>query len=338
MLPLCDALHAGWPPRLELDRGGRPVSAALVLDASRPVPSGDIPRLAQTLRDTSRIVVVAGAPAPPIAAAADVVFACRGCDVANAVETDDPFAAAIELSDQIDESALAAVALVWLLRQTEHSSVSDALVAESAVYSMLLGSTDFRRWLRSRRSRRAAGDTDRIRVVRDRDDLRITLARPQRRNAIDAMMRDALLAALEVARWDTGVHVTIDADGPSFCAGGDLDEFGSARDPAGAHVVRVAGGLGRVLWSMRNRVTVRVHGACVGAGVELPAFVGKIIAAPGAHFRLPETAMGLIPGAGGTVSLPRRIGRSRTAWLALSGSTIDAPTALQWGLIDGIEP
>ncbi|MDQ6696224.1 MAG: enoyl-CoA hydratase/isomerase family protein, partial [Actinomycetota bacterium] len=54
-------------------------------------------------------------------------------------------------------------------------------------------------------------------------------------------------------------------------------------------------------------------------------------------FRLPELAMGLVPGAGGTVSLPRRIGRHRTAWLALTGASIDAPTALDWGLVDTIE-
>jgi enoyl-CoA hydratase/carnithine racemase len=53
---------------------------------------------------------------------------------------------------------------------------------------------------------------------------------------------------------------------------------------------------------------------------------------------LPELAMGLIPGAGGTVSLPRRIGARRTAELALSGEPIDATTALDWGLIDEISP
>jgi enoyl-CoA hydratase/carnithine racemase len=60
------------------------------------------------------------------------------------------------------------------------------------------------------------------------------------------------------------------------------------------------------------------------------------VARPDATFRLPEIAMGLVPGAGGTVSLPRRIGRERTAWLALSGQAIDAPTALDWGLVDTI--
>jgi enoyl-CoA hydratase/carnithine racemase len=51
---------------------------------------------------------------------------------------------------------------------------------------------------------------------------------------------------------------------------------------------------------------------------------------------LPELSLGLIPGAGGTVSISRRIGRWRTAYLVLSGRTIDAPTALRWGLVDEI--
>jgi enoyl-CoA hydratase/carnithine racemase len=79
-----------------------------------------------------------------------------------------------------------------------------------------------------------------------------------------------------------------------------------------------------------------VHGACVGAGVELPAFAARVVARADARFWLPELGLGLVPGAGGTVSLPRRIGRQRTAWLALSGRPIDARTALAWGLIDEV--
>jgi enoyl-CoA hydratase/carnithine racemase len=73
---------------------------------------------------------------------------------------------------------------------------------------------------------------------------------------------------------------------------------------------------------------------CAGSGIELPAFAGTVVAAPDTTFALPEVSLGLVPGAGGTVSLPHRIGRHRTALLALSGATIDAPTALAWGLVD----
>ncbi|MCW2550649.1 MAG: enoyl-CoA hydratase, partial [Mycobacterium sp.] len=57
---------------------------------------------------------------------------------------------------------------------------------------------------------------------------------------------------------------------------------------------------------------------------------------PDSVLGLPELALGLLPGAGGTVSITRRIGRWRTAYLVLSGRTIDAATALDWGLVDAI--
>ena len=67
-----------------------------------------------------------------------------------------------------------------------------------------------------------------------------------------------------------------------------------------------------------------------------PGFGSHVTASPKAWFQLPELKYGLIPGAGGTVSLPRRIGRQRTAYLALSMKKISAQTALHWGLIDDI--
>jgi enoyl-CoA hydratase/carnithine racemase len=74
----------------------------------------------------------------------------------------------------------------------------------------------------------------------------------------------------------------------------------------------------------------------VGAGIELAACAGHVVATADTRIGLPEVAMGLIPGAGGTVSLPARIGRHRTAWLALTGRTLDAPTAHAWGLVDAL--
>jgi enoyl-CoA hydratase/carnithine racemase len=63
-----------------------------------------------------------------------------------------------------------------------------------------------------------------------------------------------------------------------------------------------------------------------------------VTATAGTFFRLPEVAMGLIPGAGGTASIPRRIGRHRTCYLAISGVDIDLRTALAWGLVDAEAP
>lgn len=72
----------------------------------------------------------------------------------------------------------------------------------------------------------------------------------------------------------------------------------------------------------------------MGAGIELAAFCGTVVAGPDARFRLPETRMGLIPGAGGTVSIPRRIGPRRTLEWLLSGLEIDGATGHEWGLVD----
>ena len=157
------------------------------------------------------------------------------------------------------------------------------------------------------------------------------------RNALDTAMRDQLVEAFELARVDDSiVEVHLRGDGPSFCAGGDLDEFGERPDPATAHLVRMLQSVGRAIDHVATRVTAHVHGACRGSGVELPAFAARVVAAPDASFGLPEVSLGLIPGAGGTVSLPRRIGRHRTAWLALTGQAIDAPTARAWGLVDEV--
>ena len=93
-----------------------------------------------------------------------------------------------------------------------------------------------------------------------------------------------------------------------------------------------------MLSTLQKPVTTYLHGACMGSDIELAAFTDTVMAAQDAQIALPEIGLGLAPGAGGTVSLPRRIGRLRTAWLAFSGCTIDAQTAHAWGLVDELLP
>jgi enoyl-CoA hydratase/carnithine racemase len=131
--------------------------------------------------------------------------------------------------------------------------------------------------------------------------------------------------------------VVLTGAGPSFSAGGDLDEFGQAEDVGVAHLVRTLRSPAALTHQLGDRVTARLHGACVGAGIEVPAAAGRVTAAAGSFFRLPEVSMGLIPGAGGTASIPRRIGRHRAAWMAISGADVDLATALAWGLVDAEE-
>jgi len=239
---------------------------------------------------------------------------------------------------------LAALALVQLLRHSEALRVHDGLIAESLVYSTLQAGPEFSSWLASRRpgKPKVATAGPAVRVQRDaaadgRERLRLSLNRPEKRNAFSAEMRDALVEGLHVGIADPGIgEILLDGVGPSFCSGGDLDEFGTLPDPATAHAIRSTRNAASLLAECADRVRADLHGACVGAGIELPAFAGRVVARRDAFFQLPETGLGLVPGAGGTVSLPRRIGRQRTAWMALSGARVDADTALRWGLVDEV--
>ena len=233
---------------------------------------------------------------------------------------------------------MAGTALALLLRSGTGLSGPAALIAESATYSALQEGAEFHRWRSGRPLREPEPGTDRVLVERSGSELRITLSRPARRNAVDWRMRDALTAALTAAAAEPGLRVVLAGAGPDFCAGGDLDEFGSRPDPATAHLIRLTRSPALLLHRLSARTTAHLHGACLGAGVELPAFASRVVAAEDTRLALPELTFGLIPGAGGTVSLTRRIGRWRTAFLALSGSSLTAAQALRWGLIDAVAP
>ena len=233
----------------------------------------------------------------------------------------------------------AAAVIVQLLRATAGLAPRQALLMESISYGLLQGSAGFSAWLAARAPGAPRAAPGRVRIERSGDELRLTLDRPEARNAIDVAMRDALHEALTVAALDPALRaIALRGNGTCFCVGGDLDEFGSARDPAAAHLVRCLRLPATLLVECGARLHVRAHGASIGAGVEMAAFAAQVSATPDAWFQLPELSMGLLPGAGGTVSVPRRIGRQRAVLLMLSGRRINAQTALRWGLIDAIEP
>jgi hypothetical protein len=240
------------------------------------------------------------------------------------------------LESAVCASPRAAVTLRQLLRATAGLPVADALVAESLAYSMLLAGQEFARWRADCAVREDPGPVEpAVLVERAGDALTVTFNRPERHNAFGRWVRDAACDALDIALADSTIAgITLGGAGRSFCSGGDLDEFGTQTDPVAGHLIRLERSVGWRLHRLGRRVTAEVHGACVGAGLELPAFCARVRARPDAWFSLPELSMGLIPGAGGTVSLPRRIGRWRTAWLALSGERIDRARALEWGVVD----
>lgn len=240
-------------------------------------------------------------------------------------------------ANTIEHNPIASLAMVQLLRHSEALSIHDGLTAESFVYSTLQSGPEFASWLHGRKTPHPAQPSDEpaVALLRDGSRLNVTLNRPDRRNAFSAEMRDGFAEAMHVVELDPTIEeVLLRGAGPSFSSGGDLAEFGTLPDPATAHVVRSTRNPARILSRVASRVRSHVHGSCVGAGIELPAFTSHIRATCDATFWLPEVAMGLVPGAGGTVSLPRRIGRHRTNYLALSARPIDAETALAWGLVD----
>jgi enoyl-CoA hydratase/carnithine racemase len=215
------------------------------------------------------------------------------------------------------------------------------VITESLAYSTLQSGPEFARWLAERGPAEPPEIPHPVLADRDGGSLHVAFNRPSRHNAFSNDARAALLAALDVARCDASVNeVVLTGNGPSFCSGGDLAEFGSFADPASAHLARTrhspALAIDELTARLGRRCRARVHGQVLGSGLEMAAFCGWIEAQPDSVIGLPELSLGLIPGAGGTVSVTRRIGRWRSAYLVLSGATIEATTALHWGLVDAI--
>jgi hypothetical protein len=257
---------------------------------------------------------------------ADVVVAPGSAELATTLET-------------VVANPLASVTLAVLLRDADRRTVAQGLVAESMAYGILQAGPEFAAWRRRVPVRqRPEADGPPVLVERHGDRLEITLNRPHVHNALSAPVRDGLLAALQVAAVDPSVSsVVLRGSGASFCSGGDLDEFGSRPDPATAHLVRLQRSPARVMAGLSDRVEAHIHGSTVGSGIELAAFAGQVVAHPATRISLPEVRLGLIPGAGGTVSLPRRIGRHATMLLAVGLDGVDAETARAWGLVDRVE-
>jgi len=228
--------------------------------------------------------------------------------------------------------------LVQHLRASETLSLTDALTAESFAYSTVQKGQDFQNWL----STHVGGNLpkssqENVTIETNGNQLNITLNRPDTRNAIGTEMRDALCLALDLALVNDQIsNVRIAANGTAFSIGGALEEFGEVSDPATAHWIRSLVLPAWRLARLKDKLTVHVSGAAIGAGAEMAAFGRHVTASSKAWFQLPELKYGLIPGAGGTASIPLRIGRQKTAYMALSMKKIRAPEALEWGLIDAI--
>jgi enoyl-CoA hydratase/carnithine racemase len=312
-------------------------SLFVIVDLDHAPASASASASEAEVRDRDRVVVGVAAEPKDAVEGFDILLTGVPDPPGPWVGCADPHATARQLGHIVETRPAASAALVQVLRMGVGLSIPDRLILESLAYSTLQGGTGFRAWLATAPRRTPRPAETPVQLDREGPRLSITLDRPWVRNAFDAATRDALCEALQVAVADPSIsRVDLYGNGPAFCSGGDLGEFGTSRDPAQAHLVRIQRSPGALLHRCAPRATAHLHGACVGAGIELAAFAGRVVAAPDTVIRLPEIGMGLIPGAGGTASIPVRVGRERTAYLALSGVELSVGEALHWGLVDAI--
>lgn len=242
------------------------------------------------------------------------------------------------LDKNISHAPLAAMVLVQHLRTSETLSLQDALTAESFAYATSQNGPEFQKWLSGYKGKALSiSDNPVLKIDIDNHTLSLTLNQPETRNAIGTTMRDVLCEALDMALMDEHISkVTLTGNGATFSTGGAIEEFGEVSDPAIAHWVRSLRLPAWRLARLKEKLEIHVNGAAIGAGAEIAAFGNHVTASSKAWFQLPELKYGLIPGAGGTASIPRRIGRQKTAYMALSMEKIRAEKALGWSLIDAI--
>ncbi|GAB3441529.1 enoyl-CoA hydratase-related protein [Actinophytocola sediminis] len=174
-------------------------------------------------------------------------------------------------------------------------------------------------------------------VNRDGDTVRITMNRPSRRNSLSFDHLTELLAAFREAAGTEATGIVLAGEGPVFSAGHDFGDV-AARDLVGVRdLLALCTDLMRTIQSVPQVVVARVHGLATAAGCQLVASCDLAVAAESAGFALPG-------GKGGwfchtpAVPVARSIGRKRLMELVLTGDTVDAATAQDWGLVNRVVP
>jgi enoyl-CoA hydratase/carnithine racemase len=167
-------------------------------------------------------------------------------------------------------------------------------------------------------------------VIYEKEDgvASVTLNRPRVLNAIDLTMRDELWTLFEAVRLDPDVGVVVfrGAGGRAFSSGADIRDFGSAPSYVEARRARQERDLWRLLLAIEKPLIASLHGHVVGAGLELSLCCDLRIAGESARLGLPELALGYLPAAGGSQTLPRMVGPGRALHMILSGEPVDAAT------------
>ena len=168
----------------------------------------------------------------------------------------------------------------------------------------------------------------------------ITLNRPQVLNRYNVQMRDDMYQVLSAVHDDPDVRVVIlkGAGERAFCVGADLSEFGTAPSPIIARQVRWERDVWGLFQSLPQVLIAALHGYVLGSGVEMACCCDIRLTSPDAIFGLPEVALGMIPAAGGTQTLPRVVGRGNALWMLLTTERIDAQEAFRIGLVTRVVP
>jgi enoyl-CoA hydratase/carnithine racemase len=173
---------------------------------------------------------------------------------------------------------------------------------------------------------------DHVRVVREAGVLALTLARPERRNAITIEMYSMLAEAFENAACDPSVRlITLTGDGQDFAAGNDLGDFLNAA-PRNGEEIPVWRFL-RALARCESPIIAAVHGNCVGIGTTLLLHCDLVIADDTARFSMPFVDLALVPEAASSLLMPRLAGRRRAARYLLLCEPFGPDEAMDIGLV-----
>jgi enoyl-CoA hydratase len=186
-------------------------------------------------------------------------------------------------------------------------------------------------------------------LVKEGDTARITLNRPEARNALSIELSDLLFEAILTIKRSTDIKfVVIKGAGDTFCAGDDItemirwgnDEHGDSTQGANGALRRV-----RIYQDMANtleeldKITISaVDGYAVGGGLEITMACDFVIATERAVWGMPEVDSGITPGWGGTTRMSRYIGKRRTKEINIIGALMPAGRAVEWGLWNRVVP
>jgi enoyl-CoA hydratase len=177
-----------------------------------------------------------------------------------------------------------------------------------------------------------------VKVARDGALVLVTLNRPERRNALDQAMVDALHGVLDSLQGDetVGAMVLAGAGEKAFAAGADIAQLRDRRRREA--LLSINSRLFQRVEEAAFPVIAAIRGFCLGGGCELALACDLRIAGDTAKFGQPEVSLGIVPGAGATYRLPRLVGAGKARELVFTGRIIDAAEALKIRLVNEVVP